>query len=484
MTPSTLSHPEQAPVETPRQVLLHLLGLADTSPEQEFAEIVELAATICHKPMGAMTMLSDTENYTKATVGLPASRVPLKESVCRFTVLQADVMMVEDTHADHRFDEHGTMIHSEGGIRFYAGMPLTTADGTRVGALCVMDTAPSTLSAEQVRALEVLGRQISSRLQLRERAAAVAQMASDLEATRGMFDTILNTVPVEIYLKDADGRIRFYNQKVADRFRISRTEWIGKTSHDLWDKEIADDIAREDVYVLRSGRSHESFSEIPEPDGRTSYWRSMKVPCEIPPDEQLLACCSVDMTEQMERERKLQEIQDELEEANRKLNSLALTDALTGLWNRRAFDARLETHVIAAQRSKQPMALMLLDVDNFKSVNDRFGHPYGDVVLRHMAAVLNRVKRAEDVACRFGGEEFAILMPDSTIDGAQQLAGRIIEALHNFPWEKELITASLGLAMCPENCSSDELVDSADSALYRAKRTGKDRMVCNGCDAG
>jgi diguanylate cyclase (GGDEF)-like protein/PAS domain S-box-containing protein len=454
----------------------------DSPHEQEFDEIVELATALCGKPLGAMTLLDDTRNYTKATVGLPATSVPLKDSVCRYTVLQTGVMMVEDTHADARFDEHFATIHCEGGIRFYAGMPLTTVDGTHIGSLCVMDTKPSTLLPSQIRALELLGRQMSTRLQLRERAALVAQMAAEREAASTMFDTILNNLPVEVYLKDSDGRIQFYNQKLAHRFNISQTEWLGKTSHDLWDEHTANDIIREDNYVMKSGRSHESFVEIPEPQGKTSYWRSMKVPCQSVSGQQLLAICSVDITDQMERERHLQAIQDELEEANRKLNSLALTDALTGLWNRRAFDARLETTVISSQRGNQPMALILLDIDNFKSINDRFGHPYGDAVLRHVAAILNRAKRAEDVACRFGGEEFAILMPGANIEGAQSLAQRILDSMHAFPWDREPVTTSIGMAMCSPTCSSDELVDSADSALYRAKHEGKDRMVCNGCE--
>ncbi|AFL90246.1 diguanylate cyclase (GGDEF) domain-containing protein [Terriglobus roseus DSM 18391] len=482
MTPSTLLHSDEVISETPREALLNLLGLADASPEDEFDEIVELATAICGKPLGAMSLLTDTENFTKATVGLPAARVPMKESVCRFTVLQDDVMMVEDTHADHRFDEHGPMIHSEGGIRFYAGMPLVTVDGTRIGSLCVMDTAPSTLTRQQIRALKVLGRQISSRLQLRERAATVAKMATELERTHVMFDTILNNVPVEIYLKDKTGRILFYNQKLADRFNVSPVEWIGKTSYDLWNKQTAEEIVREDEYVLRSGKLQESFVEIPEPNGTVSYWRSMKVACQIPPDTKLLACCSVDMTEHMVRERKLQEIQDALEEANRKLNSLALTDELTGLWNRRAFNAQVETFVMGSHRSKQPMALMLLDVDDFKNVNDRYGHPYGDVVLQHVASVLQRVKRAEDIACRFGGEEFAILLPGTPMEGAQRLAQRILDAMHAFPWEKECITVSMGLAMCKAQCTSDDLVDAADAALYSAKHAGKDRMMCEGCE--
>jgi diguanylate cyclase (GGDEF)-like protein/PAS domain S-box-containing protein len=459
---------------------LQLLGLADSSPEHEFDEIVELATALCGKPLGAMTLLNDTSNYTKSTVGFPPVCVPIEESICRFTVLQDHVMMVEDTHADSRFDGYPPTVRGEGGIRFYAGMPITTVDGSHIGALCVMDTAPSTLTPEQMRSLELLGRQISIRLQLRERAAIAAKMAEEREVETAMFDTILNNVPLEIYLKDAAGRLQFYNRKLAERFKVSPTDWIGKTSYDLWDKETADNIVREDSFVLSSGRSHESFVEVHEPEGVTSYWRSVKVPCRAASGEQLLASCSIDITEQMERERQRQQIQDELEEANRKLNSLALTDSLTGLWNRRAFDARIETMILGSQRNKQPVALLLLDIDDFKSINDRFGHPFGDTVLRQTATLLGRIKRAEDVACRFGGEEFAILLPDTNVEGAQIVAQRILDTFRAFVWDKEAVTASIGIATNHGNGTSDEMVDAADSALYDAKHQGKNRAVTNG----
>jgi diguanylate cyclase (GGDEF)-like protein/PAS domain S-box-containing protein len=453
---------------------LQLLGLADSSPEHEFDEIVELATALCSKPLGAMTLLNDTSNYTKSAVGLSPFCVPIEESICRFTVLQDHVMVVEDTHADSRFDDYPPTVHGEGGIRFYAGMPLTTVDGSHIGALCVMDTTPSTLTPEQMHALELLGRQISIRLQLRERAAVLATMTKEREVETAMFDTILNNVPVEIYLKDDTGRIQFYNRKLAERFKVSPTDWLGKTSYELWDKEAADNITREDNYVLRSGRSHESFAEINEPGGPTSYWRSVKIPCRVASGELLLACCSIDITEHMERERRLQQIQDELEEANRKLNSLALTDSLTGLWNRRAFDARIETHLMTAQQKKQSMALLLLDIDDFKSINDRFGHPFGDKVLRQVATLLGRTKRGDDVACRFGGEEFSLLLPNTSLEGARIAAQRILSAFHAFEWDKVAVTVSIGIAMSSGNPTSDEMVDAADSALYKAKRQGKD----------
>lgn len=462
-----------------RGEILRQLGLMEEVDEQEFDELVELAAALCGKALSAMTLLDEETQLIKARIGFQGARtMPIRESICQYTIQNKQLLVIEDTVKDDRF--RGPV---GGEIRFYAGTPLTTLDGTAVGALCVMDTTPSALTDQQLRALEILGRQLSNRIQLRERARSMADLMAERERVREMFVTILNNVPAEIYLKDGDGKLRFYNRQLANRFSIGETEWLGKTSRDLWDEETAERILQEDRTALQSGKPQETFLDLKEADGRQSYWRTTKAPCRDSHGDPMLACCSVDLTEQRDRERRLREVQEELEEANRKLSSLALTDALTGLWNRRAFDSRLETAVIAAQRSKKPLALMLLDVDHFKQINDRFGHPCGDEVLRNVATILNRTKRADEVACRFGGEEFTILMPDTTDHGAMSLGRRIREAMHAFEWEKEPVTISMGIAVWKDGWSSDDLVDNADAALYRAKEEGRDRYVCYNCEA-
>ena len=361
-------------------------------------------------------------------------------------------------------------------------MPLISQEGHALGALCVMDVEPSTLSDSQQRALTVLGHQISNQIQLRERALVMKRMGLEREREHEMFTTILDHVPVGVYLKDREGHIQFYNRTIAERFGIDRDAWIGKTSYDLWDRATADEIAAEEELILKSSRPHESVITTPEPGGATMIWKNFKAPCWNADGDPMLSCCSIDLTEPTRREAELQRIREELEEANRKLSSLALTDGLTGLWNRRAFDAQLETNIVAAQRSGHGLALMLIDVDHFKSINDRHGHSYGDSVLRSLAVVLNRAKRAEDVACRFGGEEFAVLLPVIDIHAAHMLAQRIMDSLQLFPWENEPVTVSIGLAMCSETCKSDELIDDADTALYRAKREGRNRVVLQGCE--
>lgn len=462
-----------------RGELLRELGLMDEEDDLELDDLVELASVICAKPKAAISLHDEERQVFKSRLGFGGDRVvPLQGMVCQYTLESDSLLEVADLCEDDRFRSGSFQMQT--GIRFYAGVPVRALDGTPVGTLCVMDTQPSQLTAQQRRALEILGRQASDLVQLRERARAVTTMIEERERGREMFSTILNNVPIEIYLKDDKGRIRFYNRKLANRFGISETEWLNKTSKDLWEAETARQIMHEDASVMAHGKAHESYVEIDEPGGRHSFWKSIKVPCRSMNGEMVLACCSVDITEQMERERRLQEMQDQLEEANRKLNSLSLTDPLTGLWNRRAFDARLETGLVEAQLRQQPLTLVMLDVDNFKLLNDSFGHPYGDQTLRNIANVMQRVKRAEDVACRIGGEEFAILMPGSNTDGACSLCDRLLKTMEAFHWEHDPVTLSMGIALAHSGSTADDMVDRADAALYQAKRAGKNCFVCAG----
>jgi diguanylate cyclase (GGDEF)-like protein len=163
---------------------------------------------------------------------------------------------------------------------------------------------------------------------------------------------------------------------------------------------------------------------------------------------------------------------------HRTVEKQALVDGLTGLANRRLCTAALDTELARAERFGEPLALVLADLDDFKLINDRFGHPTGDEVLRAFAELLQANVREIDLAGRWGGEEFVLLLPQTDLEGGAKLAERIRQTLdeHEFSGPDPArfrVSASFGVAAFPEAPSEDQLVAAADAALYDAKRSGK-----------
>jgi len=161
---------------------------------------------------------------------------------------------------------------------------------------------------------------------------------------------------------------------------------------------------------------------------------------------------------------------------------LAVTDALTGIYNRRAFFDRARQEYNRSVRYGHRISVIMLDVDHFKVINDRFGHAAGDETLRTIAHLCTSNLRACDILGRYGGEEFTILVPETALNGALTIAQRLCDqiAAINIPSERGVIrvTASIGVAeMCEETSGLDELIDRADQALYRAKQSGRNRVA-------
>ncbi|HWE05054.1 MAG TPA: diguanylate cyclase [Tepidisphaeraceae bacterium] len=170
----------------------------------------------------------------------------------------------------------------------------------------------------------------------------------------------------------------------------------------------------------------------------------------------------------------------------RALEEKATIDSLTGLGNRAMFDQRLEAEVCLQVRTRNPLACILMDVDRFKRINDTFGHPAGDKVLKQLASIIADMCRTEDVACRYGGEEFAILAPNTTAIAASTFAERLRAQISKAtfvpnpsafiaPGTTFGVTASFGVADSREQFDRS-MVQRADDALYQSKRAGRDRV--------
>ena len=185
--------------------------------------------------------------------------------------------------------------------------------------------------------------------------------------------------------------------------------------------------------------------------------------------------------EQARIEHRLRDTQDRLREANRRLEQMVRTDALTGLGNRRLFSERMRQEWKLSQRLEFPVALLMIDIDHFKIVNDEHGHTAGDEVLRHIGKLLEHSTRGSDTCVRYGGEEFAVILPATSQNQAEHLAKVLREEIAAAPCGHQNITVSIGVAAgnaCNQSETLEQLIERADAALYTAKAAGRNRVEC------
>ncbi|GAB2483388.1 diguanylate cyclase [Comamonas humi] len=167
------------------------------------------------------------------------------------------------------------------------------------------------------------------------------------------------------------------------------------------------------------------------------------------------------------------------------LMELSLRDALSGLYNRRYWDRRVAEEYARFRRGGNEACLVLIDLDNFKNVNDQYGHPVGDDVIRRFGRMLAKDLRNIDVACRYGGEEFALLLPNTSPQTANEAMRRLQNRLHEQPLiPQTLVTASFGIAgLSSEMKTAADWISQADQMLYQAKHRGRNRIVSTGMSA-
>ncbi len=166
-----------------------------------------------------------------------------------------------------------------------------------------------------------------------------------------------------------------------------------------------------------------------------------------------------------------------LRERQKELEWASSSDALTGLWNRAAFFARLEEEIARSRRHATPMSLLMIDLDHFKRINDTFGHAVGDRVLSDLATRLREALRGGDVAARYGGEELAVLLPHTPLAQAEKVAERLLIVARTIVVGRDALTVSIGVAELDATENVDRLVVRADEALYAAKGAGRDRYL-------
>src|SRR3954454_21418254 len=419
--------------ENARLWALWVRELLDSSPEQEWEEMMELAASLCGVPLGLVTLLDERQQWFRASETLKLGDTPREAAFCAHAVRQEGLTVVKDAMLDARFGAN-PLVTADPPVRFFAGTALTTPDGRILGTMCVVDVTPRILTAEQGRALEVLARLVIARVELHMQRRALEQALNDKEKATGalraseeLFRAFMNASPFLSYIKDAAGRLLFYNRSFAQRFGVSEYAWLGRTDEQLWSRKLTKSMRTHDLEVMAGGRMVETEEHIRNSDGTVGSLRSFKFPCHDSAGNVLLAGVAVDVSEEVAHQIELERYHRDLEEANDQLRKLAVTDELTGLRNRRSFEERLVMEFSMARRRKRELSVLLIDVDNFKTINDRWGHAAGDEVLRRLGTILRTTVRLPDLPARYGGEEFVVLLPESGEDSAMGLARRVMQ---------------------------------------------------------
>ena len=190
-----------------------------------------------------------------------------------------------------------------------------------------------------------------------------------------------------------------------------------------------------------------------------------------------IAALEQTVLEQVKHVELLQEYQQDMEKVRTSLEAQTLTDMLTRVHNRHSFDIKIEEEYLRAVRYKADFSLLMIDIDHFKEFNDSFGHPAGDDALRAVANILKTEMRAHDFLFRYGGEEFAVILPNTSLNGAFVIGERLRRNVQRASWKERAITISVGVASMDENIKSPrDLLQASDDALYNAKTNGRNRV--------
>ena len=443
-------------------------GILDTLPEPEFDDLVQVAAHVCDVPIALLSLRDGERQWFKAKQGLALSEIPNSESFCRHFSEQVEFLLVPDARLDERF-AGSSFVCGAPHILFYAGAPIINSENVLLGTLCVLDYIPRSLTPLQIDSLLALSRQAAALLGMR-------RQAGEMRQAREMTRAFLHSSSDGFLLVGEDGDIRDANQAYCRLVGYTHDEILQMSIFErdaaFSPEEIAADLQR-----MRQNRS--GFHEVRHKtkDGRIiSLELSVNYLDDIGGGQGGFCAFYRDITErkllQKEQERRIGHTETLLAEAV----DQADRDPLTGLFNHRSFQKHLKEEAVRAKRTGNSLAIAMLDLNNFKFFNDAYGHLAGDDVLRQVADGLRHHCRVTDIVARFGGDEFAVLMPalaSSEVEAMTKRLASCLDGLDFCPPGHDVaipLGLSLGVAVFPEETSSHlEAVDLADTRLRLAK---------------
>ena len=464
--------------EERRLATLGRYGVLDTPPEQAFDDLTRLAAQVLGTPIALVSLIDRERQWFKSRVGVEVCSTPRDLAFCDHAIRLPGVMVVEDASVDPRF-ANNELVTGEMGIRFYAGAPLIADDGAALGTLCVIDRQPRRLGDGQRETLALLARQVMAQLTLHRQSRHLESLLRDLQDRTQLLSQLSNRVPGVIYQfrRYPDGRSCFpyASERMWDMYEVHPEEALHDASC------VIARIHPQDIEAVLESIETSASNLTPWrceyrvvlPQQGTKWRFGDAVPERLPDGSVLWHGFITDITE-----RRLHQ---------ERTHRLAYYDPLTGLPNRRLLIDRLERELAHLRRCDRMGALLFIDLDNFKHINDARGHAVGDDLLRQVAQRLTSVLRQDDTVARLGGDEFVVQVSNLDLDAevaarqarlvAEKVRG-VLEGRYEVAGYPYSSTGSIGITLFPrsETTTVDDLLREADTAMYRAKSGGRNRI--------
>jgi len=312
---------------------------------------------------------------------------------------------------------------------------------------------------------------------------------TDMLSESQLIRTILNNSQDMIFFKDTESRFLFTSLAHARKFGFENPlEIVGKSDADFYPPCFALNALRDEKDVMQTRKPIIGRIERWEKDNGDVIWFSASKYPLYDDNGNLIGTWGTtrDITDLKNAEKELEYVNHEFEVLNNKLKELSVVDELSGLYNRRHFyDTLTKTMKIFSRvRGRgysSTFSLVIMDIDNFKKVNDTYGHLIGDLAIKHVADLIKKNTRLSDYVFRYGGDEFAVILPDTDVKGSKELAERLRKTVEISPLQFNgtvlTMTLSLGASTFQDQVDSMEIVQEADMKLYESKNKGRN-CVC------
>jgi diguanylate cyclase (GGDEF)-like protein len=456
--------------EIGRIAALRALDILDTPPTPEFDALARLAAANFGTDKALVSLLDTHRQWFKARIGIAVSNTPRRFAFCRYTILGRKPMIIEDAQADARFRDNPFVL-GEPHIRFYAGYPLALDGEHNVGSLCVIGDRPLRPKRAQIERFVELGTVAEGLLRAHaairraERAdAAVAERTRAAETQARFLQQIEQIASIGAWTLDLATEEVTGSPQLYEIYDIDPTEpftmergiaCYPEADRKIAETKLAEAIVREQPFTFDL--------DLVTPKGRRKRVRAMG-----------------DVEKQDGAVRRLvgviQDVSAE-HEAMQRLWRAAHIDDLTGLANRTWFRTRLAEAIDEARAAARGVALMILDLDAFKEVNDRIGHRAGDAVIRTLAERFAAAAGEDSFVARLGSDEFAALLGETEEAALRRIADDVAAQIRRpvvVEGSRLFLSGSIGIARYPADATTgDDLHKCADVALYRVKQSGR-----------